>query len=87
MKPFSPVEAAHAQGASQALWNSAKKLAKLADVSATLPGLSPTENFERILRAVKTRQRNAQEQFNLMANAMKKANLILRFPRFTNPDE
>ncbi len=87
MKSFSPVEAAHAQGASEALWNAAKKLAKLADVPATRPGLSPTENFERILRNIKTRQRNAQEQFNLMANAMKKANLILRFPRLKNPDE
>jgi hypothetical protein len=75
---------AHAQGASQALWNAARKLAKVADVRPTRRGLTPTENFDRVLRDIKTQKRTAQEQIDLLAKAIEKAkaSLILRFPRY-----
>jgi hypothetical protein len=80
MTSSDPVEA-HAQGASRALWNAAARFAPGACVPATLPGLSPKENLERIVRATEKQKRITQEQIKLLVEAVKKGNLILRFPR------
>lgn len=74
-------EKAHAQGASEALWKAARKLAEVADVQPTRRGLTPTENFDRVLRDIKNQKRTAQGQINLLAKAIKKAkaSLIIRF--------
>jgi hypothetical protein len=81
---YSDPDKAHAQGASEALWKAARKLAEVANVRPTRRGLTPTENFDRVLRDIKTQKRTAQEQINLLAKAIEKAkaSLILRFPRY-----
>jgi|GEM_PF-5500516 len=72
---------AHAQGASRALWNAATRFAPGAGVPATLPGLSPKGNLERVALATEKQNRIAQEQIKLLVEAVKKGKVIVRFPR------
>ena len=71
MISYDPNEA-HKQGCSKAYQNAAKRFAPIAGVPATLPGLYPKENLERIARAVEHNDRVAGEQINLLVRPSKK---------------
>jgi len=81
-----PVKA-HAQGASKACRNAAKKIAEPFNIPATRPGLSPTANLDRVVRAAENKLKDAQELSNMRAKELQDAGKPIRHPRFRDRDE